>query len=718
MDDPESRAPVAARRVVRRAWSGRQPWRRHLPAACALLALQLSLSLWWSPSTAAYPIDDPYVHLVYARSLAHGDPLAFNPGEPSLGTSSPAWMTALAGLLLVTDDPLAAVHVLVALLFVAWAFAVYLLVEAELCGGAASRTGLRRGAAMLCGAAVLASGQTQWMAAAGMETPLEGLLLFLAAWAHGTRGPGRTSALLLAAALWTRITAALMLLAAGLREAAAGGWARRATWRWAALATLPFLPWIATSLLVGGSVLPTTAGGKTATFVPGDPDPAAAAEFVLHYLRFLRHTPVLRLLVPLLLLFGLWQFGRLVAAGLRRRRVSLSPAELLGLWSVLHLGLFALTFRSFLHYGRYLLPLSAAALAVAAVLAFRVVDRRLGPRGAWLPVVLLAAAVLLQAAGLPAWRRLYRRDVDHVARVHVAAARWVRDHTPPDAVVAAYDIGALGWLGGRRVVDLFGLLDPASHPYLERRAAAEYLRRSGAAWVLHLQDPNADFHTRLYRAEYDGPELLDLRFRAAFRAPPYDQPTVSQSFGIEIHELLGWHPVTPAGRRAQFTIVRTELPPGLRDPPVDFPGGARFLGCELLLPRVGETLVLQRVLFVPTLGFRATCYWQPLEPAAHPPVWRLLLAPAGGGAPPRVVVESHALAYGLLEGPWRPDEPAREPLTVWLPPELPPGPYELRVEVLGPDGRTPRAPLGTDGSGEPGTLVAPVRVLPRTRDEL
>ena len=45
-----------------------------------------------------FPLDDSWIHLVFARSLAHGEGLAFNPGELVAGTTAPLW-TALLGLL-------------------------------------------------------------------------------------------------------------------------------------------------------------------------------------------------------------------------------------------------------------------------------------------------------------------------------------------------------------------------------------------------------------------------------------------------------------------------------------------------------------------------------------------------------------------------------------------------------------------------------------------
>lgn len=42
------------------------------------------------------PLDDGWIHLVYARNLMQGFEVAFNPGEPEVGLTSPLWVVLLA----------------------------------------------------------------------------------------------------------------------------------------------------------------------------------------------------------------------------------------------------------------------------------------------------------------------------------------------------------------------------------------------------------------------------------------------------------------------------------------------------------------------------------------------------------------------------------------------------------------------------------------------
>src|SRR4051794_34832739 len=49
-------------------------------------------------AVTGFPLDDAWIHLVYARSLAHGDGFAYNPGQLETGFTSPLWVMLLAPL--------------------------------------------------------------------------------------------------------------------------------------------------------------------------------------------------------------------------------------------------------------------------------------------------------------------------------------------------------------------------------------------------------------------------------------------------------------------------------------------------------------------------------------------------------------------------------------------------------------------------------------------
>jgi hypothetical protein len=72
--------------------------------------------------------------------------------------------------------------------------------------------------------------------------------------------------------------------------------------------------------------------------------------------------------------------------------------------------------------------------------------------------------------------RVYARDVAIIESEMVAAARWVAANTPADALVAAHDIGGLGYFAQRDLIDLAGLISPEVVPFIrDEPRLAEYL---------------------------------------------------------------------------------------------------------------------------------------------------------------------------------------------------------------------------------------------------
>ena len=129
---------------------------------------------------------------------------------------------------------------------------------------------------------------------------------------------------------------------------------------------------------------------------------------------------------------------------------------------------------------RYLLPL----LPVLSWLAWRAGEcwclghegrpgGTVGPRVARRAAVLGATlALLVLAQNLAVYRSLVLPQVRSFSPGLQASlvpwGKWLRTHAPARASVATPDIGAIGFYGQRRVVDLAGLVTPEMVPYLER----------------------------------------------------------------------------------------------------------------------------------------------------------------------------------------------------------------------------------------------------------
>jgi hypothetical protein len=84
--------------------------------------------------------------------------------------------------------------------------------------------------------------------------------------------------------------------------------------------------------------------------------------------------------------------------------------------------------------------------------------------------------------------QLYAWNVDNINEMHMAIGRWVAEHTPPDAILALNDIGAIAYVSERQVVDLAGLVTPEVVPMLRApdtaSQLAQFLSRRGVDYVI------------------------------------------------------------------------------------------------------------------------------------------------------------------------------------------------------------------------------------------
>ncbi|HVS04138.1 MAG TPA: hypothetical protein VMT16_15350, partial [Thermoanaerobaculia bacterium] len=479
---PYSRRPMAP------PPSGSPP--RWLLALALLPCLgYLAAELYFLDGRLGFPLDDSWIHLVFARNLAAGAPFSFQGGELVAGSTAPLWSALLSLAFLAPGPPLPWVKVL----GIGWHLAAVAAVA-----GLARELGGSRGAAALAGAFAATTSWLVWGALSGMEIPC---FAALSAWgmvlqSRERRDPMRRPLALLLFALATLVRpegALLLALAVGdrllrvRRQGEALALARPA-WRpllaGLGLAALVLLPVLLFYLAIGGDPLPTTFSTKAGYAAPGLP--RLRYLYVVFGIVF-QAQPVVALLAAAGALSLVARLGGEDDRGL-----------LPGLWLLalpLAYGVLSAHQRSPLvgNFGRYLFPLFpvAAALAVlplqaaAAALPSRLA---LGGRSfAWKA----AAAVLLLLPSLPPLARgggRYVQSVLNVEQSDVRMARLLSAVLPPEAVLAVNDIGAFGYHLPNRLIDLAGIVTPEVHDWARRSVAETGNWRPGVhAFVEHTR---------------------------------------------------------------------------------------------------------------------------------------------------------------------------------------------------------------------------------------
>jgi hypothetical protein len=479
-----------------------------LPAALLYLAVSA-----WVFGFSGFPLDDAWIHQTYARNLARSGQLAFTPGVPSAGSTALLWTLLLsAGYVL-------------SIPFKVWTYSLGILFLG-LTGWTVFRLGPRlfpqqRRVGLWAGLFCVFEWHLVWAAVSGMETILFvwlSLLLFERYLAYHSPlpapewAPPRSPACTQMGAplqdfslgsiggllTLTRPEGLGLVGVIGL-DVAYRGWRNseelkgtqgnletpsvptssskflRVMWRWLFVAVgvgILLIPYALFHLALTGLPFPNTLYAKQAEYgmilqtyplwqrlfgAFGSPP----VETVQGVFRVVFIGPQF-LLLPGLILAG-W-------LTIKERCPELWPVWV---WWIGYLLLYGFRLAVTYQHGRYQIPAIPwiillgvwGTIRLAAWLARQNMAGRVAGRALVLSVGLLVLAFTLIGA------QAYGRDVRFIESEMVATARWLQQHSEVNTVIAAHDIGAIGYFTQQPLLDLAGLVTPEIIPIIRDEAA-------------------------------------------------------------------------------------------------------------------------------------------------------------------------------------------------------------------------------------------------------
>jgi hypothetical protein len=468
---PKPRADAAPLPTVRLGW-----WRMLLLAVvvAGLFAAYLLVELKQN-GEAGFPLDDPWIHLTFARNLARGWGFVYNHGEPVAGSTAPLWTFILALVHLVTGRVVAIVVVAKLL------GAAFLLVSAVFAFRIAARLTGSEWTGLAAGLAVATLGPMEWAMMSGMEVTLSVALTLAGIYYYLRFRTGWTSTLawiLFGLAAWARPESLSLAVFAALDSLLRRFALRQPVtfWRGFGVWLASVLAWVGFNYSLSGSLFPQTylaKAGNTSLFaaiaagsfpqLKGLLTVAAPSYFADFCVHLWRSNPALTLLVPV----GL---AGLVASALRHRRGPGLLIPLVVLGYVPLIGLVSPVFGAAFQSGRYIGNVTALT-AVVAVTGIAYVGRWIRQPGARIGVTaLLLGMVVFNAVTVSvATIRNTTRAESSINRMQVALGHWLADNTPPGAILACNDIGAIGYFSGRYILDLTGLVTKGILSYRQDR---------------------------------------------------------------------------------------------------------------------------------------------------------------------------------------------------------------------------------------------------------
>jgi 4-amino-4-deoxy-L-arabinose transferase-like glycosyltransferase len=412
---------------------------------CALMFLALIFPLRGSIT------DDTFIHMQYARNLAEAGELSFNRGEPTYGATSPLWVFLLALVYKLGGDMAVWSRILSQFFGFASILLIYRYVKTI------------DGRAFVAGSAAAVMSAEAWLvrwSTVGMETSFSVFMTIavLIASLHVLRSQSRSAlfGLVLFAAYLARPESLLLVPLALVSFAIfKGGEKSSSRFTWLAVFSVLLTIWMIAIHEHTGTFFPLTAGAKQGHLGFS----FEMLKKVIVPIKILGATVGIPLVIIIVSMAG-WVRGRrdLFTPSCR----TMEPGVFLALaW------IFALpavyVIMDFHVLSRYMLPVSPAAISLGMICFYRFAMGSVLSRGRARSAAIILTAIIL-AQNILFYSivvvRPTREFSTGLKTVITGIGVYLAENSSEGDVIAAPDIGAVGYYSGRRILDLGGLVSP------------------------------------------------------------------------------------------------------------------------------------------------------------------------------------------------------------------------------------------------------------------
>ncbi|MFN3821250.1 MAG: hypothetical protein ACK4OO_02860 [bacterium] len=412
-----------------------------------------------------YFVDDSYIHLTFARNICEGKGFSFNPtGELTYGVTAPLWTLILAWggwILGITPKLAKGMSQIMGILTI---IAIYRL---------GLVAGLRSDWAALTALVWGWGGYLARWSASGMETSLALLVVILAFEAH-LRDKTLASGLLIGIATHLRPEIFGMGLLFGLDASFRLGWRRGALL--VGVFVLSLIPWNTYALIKFHTIMPNP------IMIKANPTFSGGEELLMNLLRTVG-------------VLGLGSGGEMLLSivGLMIIRHkgtdwdswSRRVFPLLIVWILFPI--FTLLIKGVFVQSRYLI-LSQPAILIGTFLILQRLMSKLTSdllvyfKWGVIIVLLLWQSVITHFILVPHGERF-----SYTMNALQGLGEWIDKNTPSEAIVAVGDVGAIGYYGKRKIVDVEGLITREIIPLRRRHSYDEMMERE-VYWAVAKPD--------------------------------------------------------------------------------------------------------------------------------------------------------------------------------------------------------------------------------------
>jgi len=432
----------------------------------AVITSSLYLFMCSKLTGIGYPLDDAWIHQTYARNLVVYGEWSFIPGLVSGGSTSPLW-TIILSLGQAFRIPVIWTYAAGIILFAASAIiGVEILIK----------SGNKPISCLPFGLFLATEWHLIWASVSGMETILLIIVILLFFSFLYDKKRFWISGLLTGIAIWIRPDS-IMLVGPWLWVILFFHQKEKKVWKSLVKGGLFLLIFVGLYLgfnyLLTGTVWPNTFYAKQAEYMSMLETP-----FLLRFIRlfFLPWNGASVLLLPGLVIT--------VIEIIKSKKISyFAPI----LWAFGYILIFAARLPVTYQHGRYIMPVMPI-LFLAGFWGLQILFRSLKDSSAWRRILragLVGSIAVAQIGFIYLGARSFVNDVAFINNEMIATARWIQENTEKDALIAAHDIGALGYYSNREIIDLAGLITPEVIPFIrDEDKLSEYITAENADYLM------------------------------------------------------------------------------------------------------------------------------------------------------------------------------------------------------------------------------------------
>lgn len=459
----------------------------------AVLTIALTVTYLISASSAngyhGFPLDDPWIHLTFAKNLAEYGSFSYYKNEMSTaGSTSPIYTIILAAGFLITKNEMVLSYVL----------GIFFLVFAGIWFYRLSSFEFKKENifAILCTGIFIVDKWMNFIADSGMETTMFIFLLIATVYAYKKRQAVAT-AVFAGLILWTRPDGTAFLGALVLdylwrvylakKDKSIQLFSKQELYKIIGIFAGIIIIYFGMNLKLSGSILPNTFNAKLTYYAPEFRSRSAFLQGeVWDY--FTAGA------------YGIVMFGFAIAVlkfifDTIKQKYNPNFVYIVFAFALVFIYWYKMPYAH--RFGRYLMPIIPF-MILASMTGFREAARMIASYFKSRQIangfnILAVAAIIF--FGLQNYfdnKKSFAEECKYINDRQVVAAKWIRENTKETDIIGTHDVGAIAFYSQRKIVDVAGLVTPElinklhDENYVEYMR--EYLKKSGVSYLAFLRE--------------------------------------------------------------------------------------------------------------------------------------------------------------------------------------------------------------------------------------